>query len=160
MNNGQSKTGPSILVSGTIELSNSHGFLSTTQYIMLNFFFYLSIVYCLVGLIWVFNLRRFLNISIQHYVSCLLLLSTLECLFSFFDLWKLNLDGKTSIFLGMAVMLITSLRLAASRLVVLVLCLGYGIVMNTLEKYSQSIGILTFLLFVSSCCNYTVEVIN
>jgi len=60
----------------------------------------------------------------------------------------------------MAVMLLTSLRLAGSRLVVLVLCLGYSIVMNTLEKYSQAIGILTFLLFVASCCNYTVEVIN
>ena len=42
----------------------------------------------------------------------------------------------------------------------LLLCLGYSIVMNTLEKYSQAIGILTFLLFVASCCNYTVEVIN
>jgi hypothetical protein len=127
---------------------------------MLHFYFYLIIVYSVVDLVWLLNLRRFLNISIQHYVSCLLLLSTLECLFSFFDLWKLNLDGKTSIFLGIAVMLITSLRLAASRLVVLVLCLGYGIVMNTLEKYSQAIGILTFLLFVASSCNCTVEVIN
>lgn len=127
---------------------------------MLNYYFYLSIAYSLVSLVWVLNLRRFLNISIQHYISCLLLLSTLECFFSFFDLWKLNLDGKTSIWLGMAVMLLTSLRLAGSRLVVLVLCLGYSIVMNTLEKYSQAIGTLTFLLFVASCCNYTVEVIN
>lgn len=127
---------------------------------MLNYYFFLSIAYSLISLVWVLNLRRFLNISIQHYVSCLLLLSTLECFFSFFDLWKLNLDGKTSIWLGMAVMLLTSLRLAGSRLVVLVLCLGYSIVMNTLEKYSQAIGILTFLLFVASCCNYTVEVIN
>ena len=127
---------------------------------MLNYYFYLSIAYSLVSLVWMLNLRRFLNISIQHYVSCLLLLSTLECFFSYFDLWKLNLDGKTSIWLGMAVMLLTSLRLAGSRLVVLVLCLGYSIVMNTLEKYSQAIGILTFLLFVASCCNYTVEVIN
>lgn len=127
---------------------------------MLNYYFYLSIAYSLVSLVWVLNLRRFINIIIQHYVSLLLLLSTLECFFSFFDLWKLNLDGKTSIWLGMAVMLLTSLRLAGSRLVVLVLCLGYSIVMNTLEKYSQAIGILTFLLFVASCCNYTVEVIN
>lgn len=120
---------------------------------MLNYYFYLSIAYSLVSLVWVMNLRRFLNISIQHNISLLLLLSTLECFFSFFDLWKLNLDGKTSIWLGMAVMLLTSSRMAGSRLVVLVLCLGYSIVMNTLEKYSQAIGILTFLLFVASCCN-------
>lgn len=127
---------------------------------MLNYYFYLSIAYSLVSLVWVLNLRRFINIIIQHYVSLLLLLSTLECFFSLFDLWKLNLDGKTSIWLGMAVMLLTSSRIAGSRLVVLVLCLGYSIVMNTLEKYSQAIGILTFLFFVASCCNYTVEVIS
>ena len=85
---------------------------------------------------------------------------TVECVLQVWDLKHLNFKGTRSFYLGVMLVCTQSFRITVSRVVVVLICIGYGIVMNTLVKYGQTISTLSFLLFVSSCISHTVEMIN
>jgi len=88
-------------------------------------------------------------ISIHYYFATLFLLTTIECTSAFIEYDLFNNNGKRSIgFSGFNVIL-KSARNTLSRLVALLISLGYGLVMNKIGSYQTRIMFMCFSFFVA-----------
>ena len=56
--------------------------------------------------------------------------------------------------------LFSSFRATLARLICLLISLGYGIVMNVLNRYRNKVGLLTFLYFIAASINRASFCIN
>lgn len=54
----------------------------------------------------------------------------------------------------------TAFREMLANLICLLIALGYGIVMNVLNRYSGKIGLLSFLFFIACSINTAASYIN
>jgi hypothetical protein len=110
------------------------------------------VVYILFGLLWGFKLliSREHLITIHTLLTALWLVTALECVLVYLEYDSFNRTGKRGLIRTMVNILVCSLRSTLANLVFLLIALGFGTVMNKLGRYLQSIGIVAFLLFVST----------
>ena len=110
------------------------------------------VVYILFGLLWGFKLliSKEHLITIHTLLTALWLVTALECVLVYLEYDSFNRTGKRGLIRTMVNILVCSLRSTLANLVFLLIALGFGTVMNKLGRYLQSIGIVAFLLFVST----------
>jgi len=115
----------------------------------------LTILY-LTGLaVWSFLLIRYSQVvvSFQKYVAGVLALSSLEMLtFYLFYSWY-NATGRSSTFLLTAAALVGASRMTASLFILLVVSMGYGTVLPSLEDRAKSIYALSIFYLLASVVN-------
>ena len=119
---------------------------------MLHYYKQMVVVYILFGLLWGFKLliSREHLITIHTLLTALWLVTALECVLVYLEYDSFNRTGKRGLIRTMVNILVCSLRSTLANLVFLLIALGFGTVMNKLGRYLQSIGIVAFLLFVST----------
>jgi len=119
---------------------------------LLHYYKQMVVVYILFGLLWGFKLliSREHLITIHTLLTALWLVTALECVLVYLEYDSFNRTGKRGLIRTMVNILVCSLRSTLANLVFLLIALGFGTVMNKLGRYLQSIGIVAFLLFVST----------
>ena len=137
---------------GLIEFRNAYGELPATQVPKLPFYGGISILYALLAVFWGFLYYQHRSdiLPVQNYITAILVVLVVEMLMTwgFFD--YLNRNGSN---LGAKVLLVTVAVLNAARnsfsfFLLLIVCMGYGVVKPTLGKtmvYVRWLAIAHFL---------------
>ena len=87
-------------------------------------------------------------------------MTCLECTCIFVEYDLFNDSGKRLIGLSIFNVILKSARNTLSRLVALLIALGYGIVMNTIGRYVTNICLMSFMFFVAMMIHMAAQYIN
>lgn len=121
-------------MTGTIVWMNPYGYLPGELYPFIPLFGRLAIAYLVIFLLWgglCFAYRSQL-LQLQHYVSIVILLGLFETLTWYFDYRNFNNSGTRPVGPVIIGVLLSSFKRTLSRLLVLIVCMGYGVMKPSL----------------------------
>jgi hypothetical protein len=135
--------------SGQTTWRNPHGFLPAELYPFLPFFGFMTAAYALLSLFWAFSCVRHLAalLPLQTAIAGVLLLSVAESATWFATYRAFNDGGVRGLVPTVLAVLISTVRKTVARLLVLTVCLGYGVVRPTLGSASRRVAMLGALYF-------------
>ena len=112
-------------------------------------------VYMVASLVWIRLMRKNKEnkVSIHNYFCCLLVITCVECAITYLEYDIFNNSGTRVLPLTVFSVFFSAFRETLSRLICLLISLGYGIVMNVLNRYITKIGLLSFLFFIACAIN-------
>ena len=147
----EARTG-AVRYSGQTQWRNPYGFLPAELYPFLPFFGGLSLGYLLLGLAWGALCCRHYSqlLPLQVGISWVVGLAALESLTWFASYRAFNDGGARGLGPTVLGVLISTTRKTVSRLLVLTVCLGYGVVRPTLGEVRQRIALIGAVYFVAS----------
>ncbi|KAN0060405.1 hypothetical protein ACQY0O_007735 [Thecaphora frezii] len=146
--------------------NNFDGNLPAAEYPKLNFYFYLTAVYALLGLGWLYLCLRHRDemLTVQHFISGTIVFLILEMMVQWayyyylnshlIDLFKIeSVEGKTAITAGARFLLVITSILDAARnsvsfFLLLIVAMGYGVVRPSIGPVMTRVRILTAAHFV------------
>jgi len=133
--------GTKLLVSGSSVWKNPTGFLPGMMLPMIPLYGVLCLLYLGLGFVWVVVLfRNFKDvIMLQIYISVVILLSMLETSLWYFDYVNFNNTGTRPAAITIWAVLFGALRKVISKVVLLLVCMGYGVVKPTLGQDKQKV---------------------
>eukprot|EP00300_Choanocystis_sp_HF-7_P029852 c3770_g1_i1.p1 GENE.c3770_g1_i1~~c3770_g1_i1.p1 ORF type:complete len:322 (+),score=71.21 c3770_g1_i1:612-1577(+) len=140
-------------MTGTISWMNPYGFLPGELYYFIPLFGYLAVAYVVLSVIWVVVcfVNRHQLIQLHHYVTFAICLGILETVTWYFDYRNFNETGLRPITPVIAGVVISSFKRTLSRILVLVVCMGYGIMKANLTTWQwRKIGLLGVVSFTFS----------
>lgn len=125
-----------IKLRGEIDSIDPYGYLPGDVFGNLPFYGSLSLIYVLIGIVWALVCAYYRNemMSIQYWISAVLTLGMLETTSFFVYYLEWNDTGMPSVFLMLSSLVLGVTKRALSRVVVLLVALGYGIVRPTLGE--------------------------
>lgn len=100
------------------------------------------------------------KVSIHNYFALLFIVTCLESALMFLEYDLYNDSGKRMMPLVAFCVFFTAFREMLANVICLLIALGYGIVMNVLNRYSGKIGLLSFLFFIACSINTAAFYIN
>ncbi|KAL4948610.1 lung seven transmembrane receptor-domain-containing protein [Aspergillus filifer] len=138
-----------------VEFRNAYGELPAAQIPKLPFYGGLTIVYAVIGAYWAFLYvqNRFDILPVQNYITAILVFLILEQLMTwgFYDYQNrhgLNVGAKA---LMVIVAVLNAIRTSFSFFLLLIVCMGYGVVKPSLGKTMIYVRILGITHFVFAC---------
>ncbi|CAI2163193.1 1817_t:CDS:2 [Funneliformis geosporum] len=118
----------------TVDWRNPYGELPAAEYPKLPFYGFLSLVYLAIGIFWmtlsIMYWREIL--PVQNYISGVVLFLMLEMAFNWGYWENYNTYGRSSTFLIIFVAVLNAGRNSISFFMLLIVCMGYGVVKPTL----------------------------
>jgi len=137
-------------VSGMTTWMNPYGYLPGQAYGFMGFYGDMALVYLCAALIWfVLNAVYFREVfALQNYIALVLSLCMIEMATWYFDYHNLNNTGVrngAAIFFGI---FMSAFRRAVSRMLIIAVSYGWGVVRPTLGKAQTKITVLGFVYFV------------
>eukprot|EP00299_Pterocystis_sp_00344_P008120 c2948_g1_i1.p1 GENE.c2948_g1_i1~~c2948_g1_i1.p1 ORF type:complete len:498 (-),score=90.91 c2948_g1_i1:70-1524(-) len=138
-------------MSGQIVWMNPYGYLPGELYQFIPLFGYLAIGYLVLGLIWgvLCVIHRHDLLHLQHYVSVVIMLGLLETMTWYVDYRNFNLTGSRAIGPVIAGVLLSNVKRTLSRLLVLIVCMGYGVMKPSLGSDQRNkviaLGVVYFV---------------
>lgn len=128
----------------------------------MQFFLVMFFIYMVSALIWIRLMRKNKEnkVSIHNYFCCLLVITCIECAITYLEYDIFNNSGSRVLPLAVFSVFFSAFRETLARLICLLISLGYGIVMNVLNRYVTKIGLLSFLFFIACAINQAVFYIN
>merc|ERR1711998_77650 len=130
------------LMTGHNEWLNLYGFLPGELYYNLPFFLAMTLAYVLAGLVWVgLILKHRLDgiLPVQYYIGLVVALGSVEVLTWCFTFRAYNIDGQRPVPLMTTAVIFSTVKKTVSRIVILVVCMGYGIVKPTLGDNAKKV---------------------
>eukprot|EP01095_Lingulamoeba_sp_RSL-Kostka_P000624 TRINITY_DN10908_c0_g1_i1.p1 TRINITY_DN10908_c0_g1~~TRINITY_DN10908_c0_g1_i1.p1 ORF type:complete len:504 (+),score=126.30 TRINITY_DN10908_c0_g1_i1:96-1607(+) len=146
-------TNSTIEINGTASSKNPFGYLSADWYPFLWFFGILSIAYLLLGLVWgILSLIYYKKLlMVQNCIGVVILLGLIECLTWYFDSVVYNSNGEFNFGAVLTGIFAATLKRTLSRVLVLIVCMGYGVVKADLGGTTRyRIIIMAVLYFLAS----------
>eukprot|EP00908_Phaeocystis_cordata_P015802 Transcript_26992.p1 GENE.Transcript_26992~~Transcript_26992.p1 ORF type:complete len:504 (-),score=210.75 Transcript_26992:59-1474(-) len=130
-----------VLVSGHTTWLNPYGYLPGELYPFLPFFGALSLAYVALGVIWIVLCLRHCAqlLPLQSCISAVLFLGAVETATWYFDYVSFNAGGTRGVAPVVLGVLLSTVKKTVSRLLVLVVCLGYGVVRPTLGNVAYKV---------------------
>jgi hypothetical protein len=134
-----------------LKYRNTHGYLNAEQYPFLKYYPCMTVVYAVFLGVWLLLLRKYQDqlIALHYYVLVIILISFLECIFNWSLYAYINRRGEYSGAITFLCMVIEIFRSTFARVVTLVVALGYGILIKSIEKYQAKIITVSFLYMAS-----------
>ena len=139
-------------VSGQTTWRNPHGYLPAELYPFLPFFGLLTAAYVLLCLFWALSCLRHWSalLPLQSAIAVVLLLSVVESATWFASYRAFNDGGTRGLVPTVLGVLISTVRKTVARLLVLTVCLGYGVVRPTLGSTFHRIVLLGGFYFLTA----------
>ncbi|KFK43392.1 hypothetical protein AALP_AA1G120100 [Arabis alpina] len=140
------------IIRGRTVWKNLDGYLPGDQAHLMNFYGFMFLAYVVLGLVWfpqVFRYRRG-GIHFQNQISLLISVSIYELAFLYYDFAYLNSAGSSPTDVTFCVVTLSSARKAVSRLLLLFLSSGYGIIKPTFDRITLRMLLAGVLCFVIS----------
>jgi len=130
--------GLELSVSGDSKTLNTYGYLSSELYPFLPFYGSVAALYLIVAIAWIFFLHRFWTqvLQLQIYLTWVIILSMTETATWYFFYLHSNNTGHAHFGAIVFGILVSSLKRTISRVLVLVVSMGYGVVKYLFNYFS------------------------
>lgn len=138
-----------IAVSGRTVWMNTFGHLIGRMFGYLPFYLAMTEVYAVVSFIWLVLclIHRSQLVSVHHCISAVLALCLLECIVSFAEYVTWNNVGIRPNSISILAIIISVMRLTVSRMLVVAVSLGWGVVRPSLGKNRWKLIVLGIVYF-------------
>eukprot|EP00743_Colponemidia_sp_Colp-15_P004904 GILK01005286.1.p1 GENE.GILK01005286.1~~GILK01005286.1.p1 ORF type:complete len:499 (+),score=74.37 GILK01005286.1:123-1619(+) len=151
-----------VTVTGQSQWMNPYGYLPGELYHFLPFYGWLTLVYVLLAVFWfvlcAMNWKELL--MLQNCISAVLVLATLEALIWYVDYNTFNNSGVRSAGPTVFAILASVIKKTVSRMLVLVVSMGWGVVRPSLGQTTYKVMLLGFVYFVCAAIQEIITTIN
>ncbi|KNC48434.1 uncharacterized protein AMSG_04881 [Thecamonas trahens ATCC 50062] len=146
---------PPLILTGEVVSRNSFGYIPAQQYHLLPFFGILCLTYIVLGFVWAgFTLANWSSsLALQHCIASVIFLGMLELTFRYFDLWEYNKVGRANLVTAVFGILCNACKETLSRMLVLAVSMGYGVVKPSLGTDKYKVFGLGAVFFVVDAIN-------
>lgn len=123
-----------LTVSGRTVWRNPNGYLPGKMTPLMTFYGFMSFAYLVLGLFWFLQFARFLKdiTHLHYYITCVIFLGMCEMAFWYFEYANFNSTGFRPKSITLWVVSLASIKKTVSRLLLLLVSMGYGVVRPTL----------------------------
>ncbi|KAL6514675.1 hypothetical protein OROGR_020254 [Orobanche gracilis] len=139
-------------VTGRTVWKNPNGYLPGRMSPLMKFYIVMSIAYAVLCAIWVFQYARHWDdvLLLQHCITSVIALGLLEMTFWYFDYAYFNTTGIRPVGITTWVVTIGSIRKTISRVLLLCVAMGYGVVRPTLGGLTTKVLLIGITFFLAS----------
>lgn len=139
-------------LSGRTVWKNPDGYLPGRMAPLMKFYVIMSLAYVLLCVIWFVQYVRFSNdvLHLQHWITIVIALGLFEMSLWYFEYAHFNNTGTRPVGITTWVVTIGAIRKTLSRLLILCVSMGYGVVRPTLGGFTAKVMLLGFTYFLAS----------
>ena len=140
------------VMSGKTVWKNPDGYLPGRMAPLMRFYVYMTIAYLLLSAIWFSQYLRFWKdiLLLQHCISIVIGLGLFEMVLWYFDHANFNNTGMRPVIITTWVVTVGAIRKTLSRLLILCVSMGYGVVRPTLGGLTSKVILLGATYFLAS----------
>ncbi|KAL2613211.1 hypothetical protein R1flu_024903 [Riccia fluitans] len=140
------------ILSGKTVWKNPGGYLPGRMTPYLNFYGIMSLAYLILGLVWFVQYVRYWKdiLQLQNCITAVIALGMCEMALWYFDYNNFNLTGKRPVGITLWAVTFGAIKKTVSRLLILVVSMGYGVVLPTLGGLTSKVMLLGAAYFVAS----------
>ncbi|XP_044490890.1 transmembrane protein 87B [Mangifera indica] len=141
-----------LVMSGKTLWKNPDGYLPGRMAPLMNFYVYMSLAYVVLCVFWFVQYLRFWKdiLQLQHCITAVITLGLFEMLFWFLEYVNFNNTGMRPVVVTTWVVTIGAIRKTLSRLLILCVSMGYGVVRPTLGGLTSKVLLLGATYFLAS----------
>ncbi|XP_071724956.1 uncharacterized protein [Rutidosis leptorrhynchoides] len=139
-------------MSGKTIWKNPVGYLPGRMAPLMNFYVFMSLAYLVLSVFWFFQYVRFWQdvLQLQHCITAVIALGLFEMILWYFEYLNFNITGVRPIAITTWVVTVGAIRKTLSRLLVLCVSMGYGVVRPTLGGLTSKVLLLGVTYFLAS----------
>merc|ERR1712166_16706 len=156
-------TPSTILITGHNAWMNPYGYLPGDSYYNLPFFAAMAVLYLLIVALW-FSLvcwhRSDGVLPVQYHIGAVAVLGLVEVVAWFMMYAMYNSDGARPVPLMTAAVVFSTIKKTTTRILILVVCMGYGIVKPTLGDSAKKVMVFGLLYTVFTTCLDVVKALS
>ncbi|KAL3679855.1 hypothetical protein R1sor_022811 [Riccia sorocarpa] len=140
------------VLSGKTVWKNPGGYLPGRMTPYLNFYGIMSLAYLILGLVWFVQYVRYWRdiLQLQNCITAVIALGMCEMALWYFDYNNFNSTGKRPIGITLWAVTFGAIKKTVSRLLILVVSMGYGVVLPTLGGLTSKVVLLGSAYFVAA----------
>ncbi|CAD5162964.1 unnamed protein product [Musa acuminata subsp. malaccensis] len=148
-----------MVIKGRTVWRNPYGYLPGKMAPLMTFYGFMSLAYLLLGLIWFLQFVRHWRHTLQlHYhITAVIALGMCEMAFWYFEYANFNSTGTRPMGVTIWAVTFTAVKKTVSRLLLLVVSMGFGVVRPTLGGITSKVAVLGAVYFVASVALELVE---
>ncbi|XP_077213426.1 lung seven transmembrane receptor family protein [Tasmannia lanceolata] len=141
-----------LVMSGKTLWKNPTGYLPGRMAPLMTFYIFMSLAYVLLSVVWFSQYMRFWRdiLQIQHCITLVIALGLFEMTLWYFEYSNFNTTGKRPVGITTWVVTIGAVRKTVSRLLILCVSMGYGVVRPTLGGLTSKVLLLGVTYFLAS----------
>lgn len=141
-----------LMMSGKTIWKNPGGYLPGRMAPLMMFYLFMSLAYLLLIVIWFFQYVKFWRdiMPIQNWISLVIALGLFEMTLWYSEYLNFNSNGKRPVGITTWVVTVGAVRKTISRLLILSISMGYGVVRPTLGGLTSKVLLLGLTYFLAS----------
>ncbi|MED6119527.1 hypothetical protein PIB30_012718 [Stylosanthes scabra] len=141
-----------MFMSGKTIWKNPDGYLPGRMAPLKKFYVFMTLAYVCLSIVWFLQYWRFWNdvLQLQHCVTAIIALGLFEMFLWYLDYVNFNNTGMRPVAVTTLVVTVGAIRKAISRLLILCVSMGYGVVRPTLGGLTSKVLLLGFAYFLAS----------
>ncbi|XP_057990041.1 uncharacterized protein LOC110670657 isoform X2 [Hevea brasiliensis] len=141
-----------LVMSGKTVWKNPDGYLPGRMAPLMRFYVLMSLAYLLLSVIWFFQYMRFWKdiLQLQHCITAVIALGLSEMILWYSEYANFNSTGTRPVAITTWVVTVGAIRKTFSRLVILSISMGYGVVRPTLGGLTSKVLLLGCTYFLAS----------
>ncbi len=151
-----------VSITGHTEWINPYGYLPGELYGFMPFYGRISVTYLVVAFFWMITcFRNFKQLlMLQTFITAVMALGMIEMLLRYYDFHDLNKHGTRNMPLMLSAVLFTSIKKVISRMLVLIVSMGYGVVRPSLGEGGYKVAVIGAMYFAFASVQHAVESVS
>ena len=144
------RTKPYVEFEGTLVYKNPHGYLGQDQFLLMRYYFFMSLIYMGFLLFWVLKIfQNKQHLIFFHYVICTVFgIAFCETWFFYAHYDLFNRYGTMNYSVFYIASALTVIKMTSIVIITLIVSLGYKITRKSIFKYTLRLSVLGFVYFV------------
>lgn len=140
------------IIKGRTVWRNPGGYLPGKMAPLMTFYGLMSLAYLVLGLIWFLQFVRFWKdiLQLHYHITAVIALGMCEMAFWYFEYANFNSTGTRPMGITLWAVTFTAVKKTVSRLLLLVVSMGFGVVRPTLGGITSKVALLGVIYFVAS----------
>ncbi|KAG6526950.1 transmembrane protein 87A-like [Zingiber officinale] len=140
------------VIKGRTVWRNPHGYLPGKMAPLMTFYGFMSLAYLLLGLFWFLQFVRHWKhtLHLHYHITAVIALGMCEMSFWYFEYGNFNSTGTRPMGITIWAVTFTAIKKTVSRLLLLVVSMGYGVVRPTLGGITTTVALLGVVYFIAS----------
>lgn len=148
-----------LTINGKTVWGNPGGYLPGRMASLMTFYWYMSLAFVILGAYWFFQYAKFWKevLPLQNCIAFVIILSGSETLLRYLEFSEFNKHGVRPIWFTVLVITFSAIKQTISRLLILAVSMGYGVVRPTLGGFTSKTVLLGAIYFLACQVHELVE---
>ncbi|KAF7842684.1 Transmembrane protein 87B [Senna tora] len=141
-----------MVMSGKTIWKNPDGFLPGRMAALKKFYVFMTLAYVCLSIVWFLQYTRFWKdiLQLQHCITAVISLGLFEMILWYFEYVNFNNSGRRPVVVTTWVVTVGAIRKTISRLLILIVSMGYGVVRPTLGGLTSKVILLGITYFLAT----------